>query len=84
MAWLYLLCAIAVEVCATTSPKMSDGFSDWRFSLLSLTLYGVSFWLLSLTLRVIPVSTAYTIWSGLGVGLAAIVGILFLRSRSAR
>lgn len=79
MVWLYLLGAIAVEVCATTSLKMSDGFADWRFSLLSLTLYGISFWLLSLTLRVIPISTAYAIWSGLGTGLVAIIGILFFK-----
>ena len=33
-----------------------------------------SFWLLSLTLRTIPVGLAYAIWSGLGIVLISLIG----------
>ncbi|MDP2697049.1 multidrug efflux SMR transporter [Thalassospira sp.] len=78
-AWIYLLGAITLEVCATTSLKFSNGFSDWRFTVLSLTLYGLSFWVLALTLRVMPISTAYAVWSGLGTAVVAVIGILVFK-----
>ena len=74
LAWVYLLGAICLEVVGTVSLKFSNGFTDWRFAVLSLSLYGVSFWVLSLTLRTIPVSTAYAVWSGLGTAAVAVIG----------
>lgn len=79
LAWVYLMVAISLEVIGTISLKFSDGFSDWRFTLLSLSVYGLSFWVLSLTLRIIPVGTAYAVWAGLGTATVAIIGWLFLK-----
>lgn len=79
LAWGYLLVAICLEVVGTVSLKFSNGFSDWRFTVLSLGVYGLSFWALSLSLRVIPVSTAYAVWSGLGTAAVAIIGILVFK-----
>ncbi|WP_258549144.1 multidrug efflux SMR transporter [Thalassospira profundimaris] len=79
VAWLYLFCAISLEVAGTVSLKFSDGFRDWRFTSLSLGLYAISFWVLSITLRQLPVSTAYAVWAGLGTAAIAIIGILFFR-----
>ncbi|OSQ38794.1 DMT family transporter [Thalassospira mesophila] len=78
-AWLFLICAIGLEVAGTVSLKFSDGFSDWRFTTLTLALYGISFWMLSITLRTLPVSTAYAIWSGLGTAAIALIGMMFFK-----
>ena len=79
LAWVYLLGAICLEVVGTVSLKLSNGFTDWRFAVLTLSLYGVSFWVLSLTLRTLPVSTAYAVWSGLGTAAVAVIGVMFFK-----
>ena len=36
--------------------------------------YALSFWLLALTLRTMPVGVVYAVWSGLGIVLIALIG----------
>ena len=79
LAWVYLFIAISLEVIGTISLKFSDGFTDWRFTVLSLGVYGLSFWFLSMTLRIIPVGTGYAVWAGLGTASVALIGWLFLK-----
>jgi len=79
LAWVYLFVAIGLEVIGTVSLKFSNGFTDWRFSVLTLVVYGLSFWVLSLTLRVIPIGTAYAVWAGLGTAAIAIIGLVFFK-----
>ncbi len=43
--------------------------------------YGIGFYLLSLTLRYMPVGVMYAIWSGLGIVLIAIIGWLAFAQR---
>ncbi|MCC9622486.1 multidrug efflux SMR transporter [Thalassospira sp. MA62] len=78
-AWVFLIGAISLEVIGTVSLKLSNGFSDWRFTVLSLAMYAMSFWVLSMTLRVIPVGTAYAVWAGLGTAAVAIIGFVFFK-----
>ncbi|MBB3229104.1 multidrug transporter EmrE-like cation transporter [Luteibacter sp. Sphag1AF] len=73
MSYLALLGAIALEVVATSSLKASDGFTKAVPAIVCLLGYGAAFYLLSLTLRHIPVAIAYAIWSGLGIVLIAAV-----------
>ena len=79
IAWVYLFIAIGLEVVGTVSLKFSNGFTDWRFSVLTLVVYGLSFWVLSLTLRVIPIGTAYAVWAGLGTAAIAVIGLVFFK-----
>lgn len=72
--WIILLIAICSEVIATTSLKLSDGFSKLGPSVLVVLGYGISFYCLSLTLRSIPVGVVYAIWSGMGISLITLVG----------
>ena len=74
--YLYLLIAIVAEVIATSALKASEGFTRLGPTAMVVVGYGVAFWLLSLTLRTIPVGVAYATWSGLGIVLIAIVGWL--------
>lgn len=75
--WLFLLAAIAVEIVATAALK-SVVSAPWLVALLPLVLIGLSFALLSIALRVIPLAVAYAVWEGLGiVGIAVIGHLLF-------
>ena len=71
---LFLLGAIVAEVVATSALKASEGFTRWGPTALVVVGYALAFWLLSLTLRAIPVGIAYATWSGLGIVLVAGVG----------
>lgn len=71
--WLFLGAAIIAEVIATSALKASDSFSKTLPSTIVVIGYCLAFYFLSLTLKVIPVSIAYAIWSGLGIVLIAIV-----------
>jgi small multidrug resistance pump len=70
---IYLTVAILSEVVGTSALKASDGFSKPLPSIIVVVGYGVSFLLLSLALRSIPVAVAYAIWSGVGQALIALV-----------
>ena len=74
MHWLYLAVAIAFETIGTSFLKASDGMTRIAPSLVALLAYTVSFWLLALALRAIPVGVAYAIWAGLGICLIAAIG----------
>ncbi|HMN55682.1 MAG TPA: SMR family transporter [Ottowia sp.] len=73
---LFLLGAIVSEVLATSALKSSEGFTRWGPSALVVVGYALAFWLLSLTLRSIPVGVAYATWSGLGIVLITVVAWL--------
>ena len=81
MAWIYLFAAIVAEVAGTSALKASEGFTKLGPSAIVITGYGISFYLLSLTLETIPVGLAYAIWSGVGIVLITMIGwILFGQS----
>ena len=76
---LILFFAILSEVIATTALKLSDGFTRIVPSVIVVIGYGTSFYLLSISLKVIPIGLAYAIWSGVGIVLTVIAGILIWR-----
>lgn len=62
--------------------KYTDGFTKLTPSLLTVSAMIISFWLLSLAMKTIPVGTAYAIWTGIGaVGVAILGMLLFDESR---
>lgn len=77
MNWLILAIAICAEVVATSALKASEGFTRLFPSILVVVGYAISFYLLSLTLKVIPIGITYAIWSGLGVVLISLVAWYF-------
>ena len=78
MTYVYLAVAIAAEVIATSTLKASDGFTRLGPSLVTVIGYTIAFYFLSLCLRTdVPVGIAYAIWSGVGVVLLALVGLLW-------
>ena len=78
MNYLYLALAIVAEVIGTSALKASEGFTRFAPSAVVAVAYLAAFFLLSLTLRTIPVGVAYAIWSGAGIVLVSIIAwILF-------
>ena len=73
--------AIVCEVVATSALKASGGFTRPAPSAVTAVGYLVSFYLLSLALKTIPVGVAYAIWSGLGIVLIAAIGWLVFGQR---
>ena len=79
MSWFFLLLGIVSEVLGTTSMKMSEGFTKLIPSILMFVFYGTSLTLVTLALKEIEVSIAYSIWSGLGTAIIATIGIVFFK-----
>ena len=80
-SYLLLGLAIVMEVAGTTALKASDGFTRLVPSLLTAVAYGASFYLLSLTLRLIPIGVAYAVWSGVGIVLVSSIAWLVYGQR---
>jgi len=79
--YLILFLAIAAETVGTTALQASQQFTRLWPSILVVIAYGVSFWLLSLTLKTMPVGIVYAIWSGLGIVLIALIGLTVFGQR---
>lgn len=77
--WFLLLLAIVAETVATSALKASDGFSKLLPSLVVVAGYLTAFFLLSLTLKTIPVGVAYAIWSGVGIVLVSLVAAVLYK-----
>ena len=79
MEWIYLILAGLLEVFWSTCLKFSNGFSEIRFTVLTLVGMVLSFIFLSEATKVLPLGTSYAIWTGIGALGAVIVGIVLFR-----
>ena len=78
MAWFYLIVAGLFEVGWAIGLKYTYGFTKLVPSLLTVSAMVISFWLLSIAMKTIPVGTAYAVWTGIGAVGVAILGMLLL------
>lgn len=78
MAWIMLVVAGIFEVVWAYAMKQSEGFTRLVPSVVTLVMMVASFALLSISMRSIPLGTAYTMWTGIGAVGAFIVGIAVL------
>lgn len=76
MHWVYLFFAIVLEIAGTVSMKLSQGFTKLWPSMFMIIFYILAFSSLNLSLKQVPVSVAYAIWSGLGTAAIAVIGYL--------
>lgn len=81
MKYLFLLIAIVSEVIATSALKASDQFSRFWPSVLVVLGYASAFYFLSLTLKVLNMGIAYAIWSGIGIVLISIAGVVIYKQK---
>jgi quaternary ammonium compound-resistance protein SugE len=78
MAWLSLVVAGVLEVVWAFAMKQSLGFTRLTPTVVTLVAMIASFALLSISMRSLPLGTAYTIWTGIGAVGAFLVGIVVL------
>jgi multidrug transporter EmrE-like cation transporter len=74
MHWLLLAIGIAIEITATASLKLSEGFTRLHFAGLTLICFGLAFYVMSLVVRTMPVGVAYSVWAGGGIAGVTLLG----------
>lgn len=78
MAWIILVIAGLFEIGWATSMKLSDGFTRIGPTIATIVLMVISFVMLAYAMRVLPLGTAYGVWTGIGAVGSVLVGILFM------
>ena len=82
-AFALLLTAAGLDVAANVLLKHSDGFRRPLPGVLALGLIVVAFTLMGLSLRSVPLATAYATWGAAGVILTAVLSRVPRRHRAA-
>jgi len=78
MAWVYLFLAGVLEVVWAFFMKQSQGFSRPIESVVTVVTMLASFALLSISMKALPLGTAYTVWTGIGTIGAFVLGVVVL------
>lgn len=78
MDWILLLIAGLLEVVWAYTMKLSQGFTRTGATIATLLAMLASFGLLSISMKSLPLGTAYTVWTGIGAVGAFAVGIVML------
>ena len=79
MAWLLLFSAGFVEILFALSLKYNEGFTRLWPSIATAVTGGGSFYLLILAIKILPLGTAYAVWTGIGAVGVAILGIFLFK-----
>ena len=77
--FIFLFLAIMLEVVGTSGLKASEQFSKLLPSVITVVAYVCAFYFLGLTLKTLPVGIAYAIWSGVGIVLISVIGLIFFK-----
>ena len=79
MHWFILVIAGLFEVGFTTSLKLSNNFTNLKWSIAFFVCISLSFFLLNKAVQVIPIGTGYAVWTGIGAAGTTIVGITLFK-----
>ena len=79
MAWIFLLVASGLEIFWATFMKLSHGFTQPLYTALTVGGLIASFLFLARATKVLPLGTAYAVWTGIGAVGAVIVGIVVFK-----
>jgi quaternary ammonium compound-resistance protein SugE len=79
LAWSLLAVAGVLEIVWSVSMKASDGFTKHVYTGVTLVAAWLSFWLLGLAMKSLPVGTAYAVWTGIGAVGAAVFGMILFK-----
>ncbi len=75
-AWVFLVVAGLLEIVWAIGMKYSEGFTKLWPSIVTIVAAWFSFWLLALAVKVLPIGTAYAVWTGIGAVGAALLGVI--------
>jgi quaternary ammonium compound-resistance protein SugE len=76
MSWIYLFAAGLFEIAWAIGLKYTQGFTRLVPSALTIAAMAISFSLLSMALKTLPLGTAYAVWTGIGAVGTALLGIV--------
>ena len=79
MVWVVLVLAGLFEIGWAVGLKYSDGFTRLWPSVATLLSLAASMGLLGLSLRTLPLGTAYAVWTGIGAVGTAVIGMVLFR-----
>ena len=75
-AYILLILAIALEVLSTSFLKDTNGFTNFYPSLIVIVALCVCLYLMSHSMKFIPVGIVYATWAGLGIVAISVIGVL--------
>jgi|TARA_B110000438_G_scaffold267155_1_gene281765 small multidrug resistance pump len=75
-AYIFLVLAIAFEVVATSFLKDTNGFTNLYPSLVVIIALCICLFLMSHTMKIIPVGIVYATWAGLGIVAITIIAVI--------
>jgi quaternary ammonium compound-resistance protein SugE len=78
MAWILVIAAGLLEIIWSYTMKLSGGFARVGPTVVTLFAMLISFGLLAMAMRTLPLGTAYTVWTGIGAIGAFVVGVVVL------
>lgn len=84
MEWFLLIIAGLFEVAFVICMKLSNGFKNMKFTILTVISASLSFFLLSLALKEIAVGTGYAVWTGIGASGSVLMGMYLFQEKKSR
>ncbi len=82
MKWVLLILAILFEVAGTIMMKLSEGFTKPFYSIAIFISYIGSLAFLTLTLKFFDISVVYAVWSGVGMAVISIIGLIYFGEKN--
>ena len=76
-AWTVVLASGLLEIVFSVAMKLSDSYTRLVPGVLSIVAAIMSVWLMSFTLKILPLGTAYAVWAGIGAAGTALVGLIW-------
>lgn len=84
MMWIVLVLASFCELGFTVFMKLSDGFKNIKYTILTVVTVSMSIFLLSIATKTLPLGVSYAVWTGLGTIFTVTFGIFFFNESSSR
>ncbi|QQK79104.1 multidrug efflux SMR transporter [Salicibibacter cibi] len=81
MLYVALFIAVVIASVGDAALKKSNGFRRPGPAFAGVMIYFLTFYLLSIIMTELPISVTYATWSGIGVILTAVVGVLFFKEK---
>ncbi|MGM0854236.1 MAG: DMT family transporter [Bacillota bacterium] len=78
MGWIYVIIGGILEIGWATGLSLSEGFTKPVPSIVTAVLILISFYFFSNSMRLLPIGTAYAVFTGIGAAGTAVVGMVFL------
>ena len=74
MHYFFLAAGIISELFGSIFLKVSDGFRKKGIAVLTLFFYFMAYYLVAISMRVLPLNVAYATWCGAGTLMTVLIG----------